>query len=128
MALKKKISEDRDYMLGELKGQVHMILSSLKIIDNRNEAMELSLETMNQKFNTFLRLSETYKDTYKDKFSEINDKLRRDYDHLHRLDDEVKRTPEKRRKFLITLASHAASILASIVATLTVLHKTGWLK
>jgi hypothetical protein len=118
---------NRDFLLGEIRGQMNMAVETLNIMNNKQESIMLSLETINQKLLGFMQSTGIYRTTCEKHFMLIDEKLSRDYAHLNRLDHEIKNAPAKRRRFWVTVLAHMATVVTSVAGVLTA-FKTGIIK
>jgi hypothetical protein len=126
MAAPKEV-ENRYFLLGEISGQMKNICETLIFVRDKQDATILSMETLNQRLATFVANTGNHRDACKEKFELIDGKLSRDYTHMNRLDNEIKKAPANRRRFWITALQHAVTIFTSIGGVFA-LFKTGAIK
>lgn len=119
--------ENRDFLLGEICGKMTNVSETLVFIRDKQDATVLSMETLNQRLASFVGNTNIHRESCGKKFELINDKLNRDYTHLNRLENDVKNTPAKRRRFWITVLQYAATVITSMGGVLA-LFKTGAIK
>jgi hypothetical protein len=119
--------ENRDFLLGEICGKMTNISETLVFIRDKQDATTLSMETLNQRLASFVANTGNHRDACGKRFELIDEKLSRDYSHMNRLDNEIKKAPATRRKFWITVLQHAVTVVTSI-GGIFALFKTGAIK